>query len=187
MVGEFIQLDTDIWEMLSVKQVNNAGNLFVGKGYAENYEFKVFARKLKEEDNCDISIVLPSKYRIFEITGRAGVGKTSTAYDIGIRFVNAGKKVLYLGKAFTPNHPPIQFERDFICSPQTIQEHEQFFRELKWGNRDLIILDEFNVPYPIRKETYEHLYKILPENTKVIVIRKNNDKEVKLSPINIGE
>lgn len=49
MPGEYNQLDKDEWKELPDRHIHKSGNVYTSKEYIENYEVRVFVRKIKED------------------------------------------------------------------------------------------------------------------------------------------
>jgi hypothetical protein len=47
MSGIFTVLDNDQWKEITDRHVNNAGVVFAGKEYSQDYEVKLFVRKIE--------------------------------------------------------------------------------------------------------------------------------------------
>lgn len=50
MPGEFNCLDKDEWKELPGRHVHKSGNVYAGKEYMEDYEVRVFVRKLTNNE-----------------------------------------------------------------------------------------------------------------------------------------
>jgi len=49
MPGEYNQLDKDVWEEVPKRHILKSGNVYVGKNFFEEYDVRVFVRKMKKE------------------------------------------------------------------------------------------------------------------------------------------
>lgn len=49
MPGEYTQLDKDEWKEIPNRHIHKSGNVYAGIVYTEDYDVRVFVRKIKKE------------------------------------------------------------------------------------------------------------------------------------------